>query len=59
MRGSGGLRPLRTLLALATVALGVALCVVTIVHGGGEVGLVLGLVFIAAGAGRIYLMRGR
>jgi hypothetical protein len=55
----GGLRPLRTLLALAIVALGVALCVVTLVHGGGEVGLVLGLLFVVAGAGRVYLMRRR
>jgi hypothetical protein len=55
----GGLRPVRTLLALAIVALGVALCVVTLVHGGGEVGLVLGLLFVVAGAGRVYLMRKR
>jgi hypothetical protein len=51
--------PLRALLALTTVALGVALLVVTALQGGGEVGLVLGLLFIAAGAGRLYLIRGR
>ena len=59
MGGPSRLRPLRALLALAIIALGLALLVVTIVHGGGEVGLVLGLLFVVAGAGRIYLMRGR
>jgi len=39
-------------------ALGVALIVETVVEGGG-VGYLLGLLFIAAGAGRIYLLRRR
>jgi hypothetical protein len=51
--------PLRVLLALTTIALGVALLVVTLLNGGGEVGLVVGLLFIAAGAGRLYLVRSR
>ena len=46
------------LLALVTVALGVALLVVTALHGGG-VGYLLGLLFLAAGAGRLYLARER
>ena len=31
--------------------------VVTIAHGGGQVGILLGLLFIAAGGGRLYLLR--
>jgi hypothetical protein len=46
------------LLALVTVALGVALLVLTALHGGG-VGYLLGLLFLAAGAGRLYLARER
>ena len=46
------------LLALVTLGLGVALLVVTAVRGGG-VGYVLGALFLAAGAGRLYLARGR
>ena len=35
------------------IALGVAMIGVTIAHGGG-VGVILGLLFIAAGVGRLY-----
>jgi hypothetical protein len=42
---------------LTFVAIGFALLVVTALHGGGVVGFVLGALFIAAGAGRIYLLR--
>jgi len=38
------------------VAIGFALLVVTALHGGGVVGFVLGALFIAAGAGRLYLL---
>ncbi len=38
------------------VALGVAMLAFTLAHGGG-VGILLGLLFVAAGAGRIYLLR--
>jgi hypothetical protein len=38
------------------VALGIAMLVFTLAHGGG-VGILLGLLFVAAGAGRIYLLR--
>jgi hypothetical protein len=46
-----------TVFGLAFVAIGVALLVVTAVHGGGAVGFLLGALFIAAGVGRLYLLR--
>ena len=49
-------RGLSRLLALTTIALGVALVVVTATHGGGQVGFLLGGLFVAAGAGRLYLL---
>lgn len=45
--------------ALAFVGIGFALLVVTAIHGGGLVGFVLGALFVAAGAGRLMLLRGR
>ena len=44
--------------SLLLVALGIALIVVTIGHGGG-VGILLGVLFMAAGAGRLWLLRRR
>jgi hypothetical protein len=40
------------------VALGVLMVISTLAHGGGPLalGLLLGLLFIAAGAGRLYLL---
>jgi len=46
------------LLAALTMALGVALIVATLAQGGGVLGIVLGLLFLVAGAGRFYLARG-
>ena len=46
-----------TLFALAFIGIGVALVVVTAVHGGGVVGFLVGALFTAAGVGRIYLLR--
>jgi hypothetical protein len=46
------------LLAALTMALGVALIAVTVAHGGGFIGIMLGVLFLAAGVGRFYLMRG-
>jgi hypothetical protein len=43
--------------AVAFVVIGVALLVVTSIHGGGAVGFLLGALFIAAGSGRLYLLR--
>ncbi len=47
---------LTQLLALTMVGLGVAILAITLVRGGG-VGILLGALFIAAGAGRLYLVR--
>ena len=44
--------------SVAFIAIGVALLVVTAVHGGG-IGYLLGALFVAAGAGRITLLRRR
>jgi hypothetical protein len=41
------------------MALGVALIAVTLAHGGGTVGILLGVLFLAAGAGRLVLLRRR
>lgn len=43
---------------LVAIALGVALIVRTAIAGGG-VGIVIGLLFIGLGAGRLYLLRRR
>jgi hypothetical protein len=44
-------------LALVTIGLGLALIAVTLAEGGGEVGILVGVIFTAAGAGRLYLAR--
>lgn len=49
-------RTLTTISASLLVALGIVMLVVTLWHGGG-VGVVLGVLFIAAGAGRLWLLR--
>jgi hypothetical protein len=49
---------LTQLLALTMVGLGIAILAVTLARGGG-VGVLLGALFIAAGAGRLYLVRRR
>ena len=51
-------KTLTTISASLLVALGVVMLVVTLWHGGG-VGVVLGVLFIAAGAGRLWLLRRR
>lgn len=43
-------------LAVLTMALGVALIAATFAHGGG-IGILIGLLFVVAGAGRLYLSR--
>jgi hypothetical protein len=45
-------------MAVATAALGVVLLAVTLAGGGG-VGVPIGLLFVAAGGGRLYLLRRR
>jgi hypothetical protein len=50
-------RRLSQLSATLMVALGVAMLAVTAWHGGGSTGLLIGTMFVAAGAGRIWLLR--
>ena len=45
--------------SVAFVAIGIALLVVTAVHGGGAIGFVLGGLFIALGVARVQLERKR
>jgi hypothetical protein len=46
------------LFGLVFVGLGVALLVATALYGGG-IGYLIGLLFVALGAGRLYLLRAR
>ena len=48
-----------TVFALVFIGIGIALIVVTASHGGGVVGYLLGSLFVAAGAARLYLLRRR
>jgi hypothetical protein len=48
-------RALVTIFSVLAIGLGVAIEVETAIYGGG-VGYVLGLLFIALGAGRLYLL---
>ena len=47
---------LSLLLSLAMIVLGIAMLVRTFAGSGGSVGIILGTLFIAAGAGRLYVM---
>jgi hypothetical protein len=44
------------LFALAFLGIGIALVVVTAVRGGG-IGYLIGVLFVAAGVGRLYVLR--
>jgi len=44
---------------LVAIGLGIALFVETAVQGGGSVGYLLAVLFVALGIGRIYLLRRR
>jgi hypothetical protein len=44
---------------LVFVGIGIALFIVTAVNGGNALGYVLGLLFVALGVGRLYLLRAR
>jgi hypothetical protein len=46
-----------TVLACVVMGLGVALLAVTLAEGGGQVGILLGVLFLIAGGGRLYLAR--
>jgi hypothetical protein len=52
-------RVLSLVLSLTLVGLGVAMVVSTLVRGSGSLGVILGTLFVAAGAGRIYVTRAR
>jgi hypothetical protein len=45
------------LFAVVFIGLGIALIVVTTVHGGGAFGYLIGALFVALGVGRLYLLR--
>jgi hypothetical protein len=47
-----------TVLSFALIVLGLAMIVVTVVHGGG-IGYLIGSLFAAAGLGRLYILRQR
>jgi hypothetical protein len=47
------------LLSLIMVGLGIALLARTLAAGGGEVGTLLGVLFVVAGGARLYLLRRR
>ena len=44
---------------LAFVGVGIALVAVTAARGGGAFGYVMGVLFVALGIGRLYLLRAR
>jgi hypothetical protein len=46
-----------TVTSIVILCLGIALLVRTITAGGGEIGYLLGVLFVLAGAGRLYLAR--
>jgi uncharacterized membrane protein len=46
-------------LGVASIVLGIALLIETAALGGGSIGYILGLLFIALGVGRLYLLRQR
>jgi hypothetical protein len=45
--------------SVALICVGVAVVVRTLLAGGGVVGLLLGPLFVAAGLGRLFLLRNR
>ena len=53
--------PITLVLSLLIMGLGVAMIVVTLSNGGGPVavGIIIGLLFVAAGGGRLWVERRR
>jgi hypothetical protein len=47
------------LFGVVFVGIGIALLVVTTIHGGAAFGYLVGVLFIALGLGRLYLLRSR
>jgi hypothetical protein len=54
----GGYRAATRVLAFATIALGIAIFIIGAIHGGTS-GMLIGALFAAAGAGRLWLIRRR
>jgi hypothetical protein len=52
-------RSLVALFAILFMGIGIALVVVTAVHGGAGFGYLMGALFFALGVGRLYLLRRR
>jgi hypothetical protein len=52
-------RALVALFAFLFMGIGIALVVVTAIHGGAAFGYLIGVLFFALGVGRLYLLRGR
>jgi hypothetical protein len=52
-------RSLVMLFAILFMGIGIALVVVTAVHGGAVFGYLMGVLFFAVGVGRLYLLRRR
>jgi hypothetical protein len=52
-------RSLVMLFAFLFMGIGIALAVVTAVHGGAAFGYLMGALFFALGVGRLYLLRRR
>ena len=50
-------RSLSLALSVTLIGLGIAMVAVTVARGGGSLGYLLGPMFVAAGAGRIYVLR--
>jgi hypothetical protein len=50
---------LTRLTSILMVALGLAMIVVTAWEGGGQVGFLLGVLFVLAGAARLFMLRKR
>jgi hypothetical protein len=48
-----------TVFGLIFIGIGLAMLVVTTVKGGAVFGYIVGVLFIALGLGRLYLLRGR
>ena len=56
------MRPYRTAVAVfgvTFIGIGIALVALTAARGGGSFGYVLGVLFVALGLGRLYLLRTR
>ena len=58
-RGADGMTNLSTVMAVLTIGLGIAMIAVTLANGGGPVafGIIIGVLFVLAGGGRLWAQR--